>query len=369
MTGSFRCPYCGAENMPGYQFCAACGQRFEYRCPQCGAAVIPSNRECPACNTGLHWAITGTQDESGAQQSTEMEHTAAPEDKKSSAAKIGKRGPAGLWLTFFGTVILVAILIMAGLYLFNALPWGLDRFVPEVVQPHPAAVPPQDEPVPPPVLPVSAPEIISFDVSPQTITPAQEALLAWKVSEADSVTIDSGVGEVDGEGTVKVSPDEDTVYTLTAQNAAGSSSVTVQLSVIGNMDARAIALADDEVEGTGFTYYVRISPSIPDTISTHEVEFAKGYELIDNKVFIFNSVNAAQDYYFNVKSNNRVNIKEQPISIGQRAFILQEASEHEGQDTLYTIKFQKNNVFVSMGRIDDFELLESLARIVESRID
>lgn len=269
---------------------------------------------------------------------------------------------------FFVSTLLVAILIIAGLYLFNALPWGLDKLIPEEVQPPPSTSTSQD-PVPPPVLPVSEPEIISFNVSPAIVTTAQAAVLSWEVEEADTVTIDGDVGQVEATGTVTVSPAEDTVYTLTAENVVGKVSRTVQLDVIENSDAKAIALTDDDIEETGFTYKGRIAPSISNTISTHEVEYARGEELIDNQVLIFETVQQAEQYFLNVKNNNRMDVRDQPVSIGTRAFILEHIGDYEGVDTVYTIKFQKNNVFVSMGRLDDFEKLEQLARVVESRID
>lgn len=75
------------------------------------------------------------------------------------------------------------------------------------------------------------PIISSFTVSPSQIIQGQNATLSWKIEGADTVDIDQGIGRVDAEGSVTVSPGEDTVYTLLAQNESGSATGTATLKV------------------------------------------------------------------------------------------------------------------------------------------
>ena len=56
--------------------------------------------------------------------------------------------------------------------------------------------------------------------------------MSWDVSNATSVTIDNGVGNVGSTGTVSVSPAMSTNYTLTASNASGWYSLTISVMVL-----------------------------------------------------------------------------------------------------------------------------------------
>jgi PKD repeat protein len=72
---------------------------------------------------------------------------------------------------------------------------------------------------------------IQFSVNPTSITPKGTAILSWNVTNASTVVIDQGIGQVAQSGTRAVSPDIPMIYTLTATNAAGSATGTVALSV------------------------------------------------------------------------------------------------------------------------------------------
>jgi flagellar motor protein MotB len=73
--------------------------------------------------------------------------------------------------------------------------------------------------------------ITRFTAAPATIRAGGTATLQWQVNNADEVFI-SGVGKVDPKaGTVPVSPAGTTIYTLTAKNAKGEVTESVQVSV------------------------------------------------------------------------------------------------------------------------------------------
>src|SRR5262245_42099364 len=48
-----KCRRCGAELLPGKQFCHVCGSRVEPTCPRCGADVSSGFRFCPDCGLDL----------------------------------------------------------------------------------------------------------------------------------------------------------------------------------------------------------------------------------------------------------------------------------------------------------------------------
>ena len=68
--------------------------------------------------------------------------------------------------------------------------------------------------VSPKVLP---PAITAFSASPSQIVQGQSTVLSWSTSNASEVTIDQGIGRVDGTSHAKVSPLFTTTYTLTAK--------------------------------------------------------------------------------------------------------------------------------------------------------
>jgi len=75
-------------------------------------------------------------------------------------------------------------------------------------------------------------EIKSFKVEPQEIIIWSSAILTWETKNALSVFIDQGIGKVEPVGSIIVSPEEMTAYTLTAQGMKARISRSVTLWVI-----------------------------------------------------------------------------------------------------------------------------------------
>ncbi len=75
------------------------------------------------------------------------------------------------------------------------------------------------------------PVINSFFASPSTIIAGDSATLSWTVNDADSVTIDYGIGTVALTGITTVNPTTDTTYTLIATNSTGPVIATVTVTV------------------------------------------------------------------------------------------------------------------------------------------
>lgn len=76
------------------------------------------------------------------------------------------------------------------------------------------------------------PRVIRFTAEPTSITSGNSSTLSWAVENADTVII-SGIGTVSATGTRPVSPTQDTTYTLTATNKAGSVTATSAVTVTG----------------------------------------------------------------------------------------------------------------------------------------
>lgn len=75
-------------------------------------------------------------------------------------------------------------------------------------------------------------EIVLFNANPSSIQAGSSSVLTWKVLNADTVTIQPGIGSVNASnGTVSVSPAATTTYTLTATNKSGSVNATQVVTV------------------------------------------------------------------------------------------------------------------------------------------
>ena len=88
---------------------------------------------------------------------------------------------------------------------------------------------------------VSQPEILTFTADPETIETGQNTELSWEVENADSISIDNGIGTVDATGSTTVSPTESLTYTLTA-NGDGKE-VSASVSVTVNIPAPTVSIS------------------------------------------------------------------------------------------------------------------------------
>jgi hypothetical protein len=77
----------------------------------------------------------------------------------------------------------------------------------------------------------ASPVINSFFASPSSIVAGESTNLSWTVTNADSVTIDYGIGTVALTGIATVNPITDTTYTLIATNSTGTVIATVTVTV------------------------------------------------------------------------------------------------------------------------------------------
>jgi len=82
---------------------------------------------------------------------------------------------------------------------------------------------------------IAKPVIALFVAYPDNITPGGSIELQWNVTDADTVTIDNGIGEVVAVGSRTLYPAVDTVYTLTASNEGGSDTATASVTVQGTI--------------------------------------------------------------------------------------------------------------------------------------
>ncbi len=357
MQQTITCPDCGSQNDAGLQFCVRCGRRLQYNCPYCGTSTSAEYSFCRECGAEQPWSsyqqpeLPSVEDVTSAQQS-QVYRQEKPERKKTS-----------VWtLVLLGSLIVV-LLVAGSVFVLYVLSQQMPGTYPTVEGPIMKEGPalPQESP------PVASPVIVTFDVTPEEVTAAEPAMLSWEVSGADSVTIDQGIGEVPHSGTRSVTQNKNTVYTLTATNTGGSVDRSIEVAVIENVNAAKIALKLDDVSSNDFIFYNNSEPMVAETISTYYIKFVRGDQTLDNAVSVHTTVAAAEKRYYEIKFNNRENIQD-IIGIGERGYFLSFGGEDSEGSVIYSIRFQKNNVYVTIGGISNYEELESYARIVAGRI-
>jgi len=72
---------------------------------------------------------------------------------------------------------------------------------------------------------------VSISAEPKHITQHESTVLVWNAINADSVTIEPGLGSFGPEGSLEVSPDETTTYTIYATGPGGTAIDTVEVIV------------------------------------------------------------------------------------------------------------------------------------------
>jgi len=91
------------------------------------------------------------------------------------------------------------------------------------------------------VMTTQPPPTATFTATPISIFNGQSATLSWTTTDAQTVTINQGIGSVALNGSQTVSPTTTTTYTLTASNAAGNVTKTAAVTVVP-LSGNAIAL-------------------------------------------------------------------------------------------------------------------------------
>jgi peptidoglycan-associated lipoprotein len=95
----------------------------------------------------------------------------------------------------------------------------------------PPASPPAPAPLPDNTPPAVKPSIGYVTAEPTTVTVGQPSSLRWSVTDATSVKIDSGIGEVSPNGRRGVYPTSTTTYRLTATGPGGTAEADATVTV------------------------------------------------------------------------------------------------------------------------------------------
>ena len=357
-----QCTSCGAVQFPGDVFCRQCGAKLPPYCPQCGTLIDSPSRFCYKCGASLGEQVSGNEQ---TEQNTveDIEPVTQAETTDGNEKEHGqKKGKTGLIIIGAGILFLIIILTVGILYLLDSF-----QSSPSTVTIPETTVPEQEQPSTPPPSTTELPVIVSFEIDPPKITTAESTMATWEVTGADMVSIDHNIGEIAHTGSLSLSPVENTEYRLTATNDAGDVTRTAMVTVIRNLNAKEIALGSSDIYQDSFEFRTETTPSMDNTISTYFYEFQRGDEHLANQVIIYDTVSAAVSHFYQVKENHQEYVSD-IVDIGDRAYYSTIIQHIPDETELYSICFQKDNVYVTLGQISHFETLDRYARLIESRI-
>jgi len=231
--------------------------------------------------------------------------------------------------------------------------------------------PPPSTPAKPPVTVevTEPPVILSFTVEPAEIGIDDIATLKWQATGVQNISIDQGIGAASAVGDHKVEPKTTTTYTLTAANSIGTVSKSVTVSVVGNVNAQKIALTRDDVRLYGYAFASSGSIKAEDTVSAYSVKFVKGNETLTNTVYVYSPTGGGSERkYYEIEGQDARN-SHSLYSIGDvlEYYIISRATNEDDVDR-FAIRFVKNNVWVHLGFVPEFQMLQTLAKMLVARV-
>jgi len=140
-------------------------------------------------------------------------------------------------------------------------------------------------PTPPPPTPAAAPAnpTVSLQASSNIIQRGESVTLSWSSTNATSLTLSPGVGNVSAEGSQRVTPQDSTTYTITATGPGGSADANVHITVSApapvarSSEPTLQQLFDREVKDAYFDYdKADIRPDARDNL-TQTAQFLRSY--------------------------------------------------------------------------------------------
>jgi hypothetical protein len=200
------------------------------------------------------------------------------------------------------------------------------------------------------------------------------------VNGATSVSIDQGIGMVDVAGTRVVSPTTSTVYTISATNAAGTvtgSAVTTVNSASTPaptapliINAATVALTLDDVKANGWDFDSTKQPFSNDgTTSAYSITFKRGQESLTNSLFTYPTTGLAEYRYYGGQSQQGSSAQDIHTLGEIKAYVVMNTPSGPDNRASYSIRFVKSNIYVELDAINNYQELETYAKLIIARIE
>jgi len=164
---------------------------------------------------------------------------------------------------------------------------------------------------------ISAPlPIVTITATPDTIPPGGSSTLTWTTSNATSASIDQGIGNVQLNGSLAVTPAAETIYTITATGPGGISTASVTVKMLDSLlrgvwngMKNAMASGNIDLAGSFFCEKTREAyKEVYANLSTQLLQIAQGMGEIDPLAYKGNIA------IFRIKRNDVINGEENEIS-------------------------------------------------------
>jgi hypothetical protein len=156
---------------------------------------------------------------------------------------------------------------------------------------------------------------VAITADPSAIEPGGSSILQWTTTDADSVTIDQGIGEQPAIGQVTVTPSSTTTYTITAIGPGGTASSTVQIVVLDeSLKITILEPGDQEVVPPGKLY---VHGSLTTDATYANVSINGQRAVVENKEFFLNDLEIPPgNFAITVRaSDSNRNLAEKTISV------------------------------------------------------
>jgi len=100
-------------------------------------------------------------------------------------------------------------------------------------------------------LTVLNPPTVTLGANPQTILAGASSSLTWASTNAESCAIEPGIGSVDLNGSLNVTPAATTTYVITATGSSGTAMDSIEVQVVPAFEYEGFGVEADEQEGGG----------------------------------------------------------------------------------------------------------------------
>lgn len=189
------------------------------------------------------------------------------------------------------------------------------------------------------------PTINSFTSSLSEIKRGTSCTLSWDVTNATTVEIDNGIGQVSSSGSTTINPTDTTTYKLTATNSDGQTTRTCKVEVVNGADLVMISGPKWKEDDWTFSYF-----GIVKNNGTWKAEFVKVF------IYLYKANSDLLDYdYSYVDKTNIAKGGQSPWDVTWWDSDKKIRNKVDKSKTEYEIEWSEYDFMARTGRIRMFQ--------------